>query len=269
MTKDDRFSLIERSAMTFDSFLRREFASRFYTDEFLTGISQRRLEVRARIGKSAGWAFLFATTIAFFDLIAGSNVSYIGISVQITQDIKPIVALLAAAAFVQSVFALIDDQIIFRILMKLGSNIGIHSFPLLLVDKAAIDLWGDSLTLRYFGPRSGIGQKIAVIVIGLIIVIGSTGLQLFAPAMVGLVAFQVFFDPNSRTVALFISGLACVIVIWGLVLGLVFVWRFKFEAADWIESTNIPTEEFAARMRAELGSDGDIRDNPNTDQNAH
>lgn len=268
MAKEDRFSLIERSAMTFESFLGREFASRFYSDEFLTGISQRRLELHVRIGKFAGLAFTFATVIAFFDLLSGSSISYSGVSIQITRDLAPIIALFAAGSFLQTTFAFIDEQIIFRIMLKLGTNIGVMNFPLLLVDKAVINLWSDAITPRYFGPKSGRGQRIAVSLIGIIAVIAGGGLYLYAPAMVGLVAYQVFSDTEARIVAKGISVLSCVVVLWALVLATMSSWRFKFHAADWIESTNTPTEEFAARMRAELRTEDERRDSPNTGPSA-
>lgn len=255
MGESKRISLIERSAMTFESFLGREFGNRFYSDEFLSGISTRRLELHGRIGKSAGLAFTFATIIAFFDLIAGSAISYSGFTVQITKDLTPIVALFAAGAFLQTTFAFIDEQIVFRILIKLGSNIGIQSFPLLLVDKVAINLWGDAIVPRYFGPKSGLGQKASFALLSFVASIAGLGLYMYAPAMIGVVAVQTFTDPDARLVAKGISTLACTVALWALLLGLIAGWKFKFQPADWVESTNEPTEEFAARMRAELAAE--------------
>lgn len=255
MEEGKRFSLIERSALTFESFLGREFGNRFYSDEFLTGISARRLELHVRMGKSAGMAFAFATIIAFFDLIAGSSVSYSGVTLQITKDLTPIVALFAAGAFLQTTFAFIDEQIIFRILLKIGSQIGIQSFPLLLVDKAAINLWGDAVVPRFFGPKSGVGQKTAFALLSVVAFVAGLGLHLYPPAMIGLVAIQTFTDPETRWVAKGISSLACVVVFWALLLSIMAAWKFKFHPADWIESTNEPTEAFAARMRAELAAE--------------
>tara|TARA_B100000519_G_scaffold160477_1_gene142371 strand:- start:396 stop:1067 length:672 start_codon:yes stop_codon:yes gene_type:complete len=218
MKQSTRISLIERSAMTFESFLSREFASRFYTEEFLNGIAARRIELHMRIGKSASLAFIFATTIAFFDLIAGSAVSYSGFTLQITKDLTPIIALLAAGALLQTTFAFIDEQILFRVLIKLGVNINIHSFPLMLIDKMAINLWGDALTPRYFGPKSGFGHKAAFISLSLIALIAFLGIVLYAPAMISVVTYQTFTDPESRLVAKGISALACLITLWALLL---------------------------------------------------
>lgn len=249
-----RFSLIERTGMTFESFLARDFGSRFYSDEFLTSLSDRRLELHARMGKSAGMAFLFATLIAFFDLVSGSNFSYSGITIQITQDLMPIIALFAAGAFLQLTFAFIDEQIIFRILMKIGSNIGIHNFPLFLIDKAAINLWSDAITPRYFGLKSGSGQKIALYILVIIVLFSSLAMFFYPPAMILYVAHQTFTQSEPRWVAIGISALGCVIVLWALLLGIMSFYPFKFHPADWIESTNQPTEEFATRMREELGA---------------
>lgn len=166
MGESKRFTLIERSEMTFESFLGREFGNRFYSDEFLTGISSRRLELHARLARSSGLAFTFATLIAFFDLIAGSAFSYSGLTLQITKDLMPILALFAAGAFLQMTFTFIDEQIVFRILTKTGAKIDVHHFPLLLVDKAAINLWADALAPRYFGPKIRLWPKGIVCVLG-------------------------------------------------------------------------------------------------------
>ncbi|WP_420409395.1 hypothetical protein [Hoeflea sp.] len=228
----------------------------------MIGISARRLELKARIGKSSWLAFIFATIIAFIDLIADSAVTYTGVTLEITKDLTPILALFAAGAFLQTTFAFIDDQIVFRILFKLGANIGIHSFPLLLVDKAAIDLWGDAITPRYFGPKSGFGQKALFALLSVVAAIAGLGVSLYAPTMVGVVAYQTFSDLEARIVAKGISVLACLVVIWALLLSIFSSWKFKFHAADWIESTEQPTEEFAARMRSELAAE-----NPEPSQN--
>lgn len=255
MGESKRISPIERSAMTFESFLGREFGNRFYSDEFLTGISARRFDLHARIGKTAGLAFTFATSIAFFDLIAGSAISYSGLTLQITKDLMPILALFAAGAFLQMTFAFIDEQIVFRILMKIGAKIGIHHFPLLLVDKVAINLWADALTPRYFGPKSGFGHKASFAFLAVVALAASAALYLYAPVMIGVVAYQTFLDPDSRLVARGISALSCLVAIWALLLGMFCFWKFKFHPADWVESTSEPTEEFAARMRAELAAE--------------
>ena len=255
MRKDNRFSLIERSAMTFESFLGREFGNRFYSEEFLAGISSRRLEIRARMARSGGLAITFATIIAFFDLIAGSAISYSGVTLQITRDLTPIVALLAAAAFLQLTFAFIDDQILFRILMKLGARIGIYNFALMLVDKAAIDLWSDALTPRYFGPKSGVGQKAAFLFVSIFALSSFLALYLYAPAMISVVTYETFADPEARFVAKGICTLACVVTFSSFLVAFFSFWRFRFQAADWVESTNEPTAEYAARMRAELAAE--------------
>ncbi|MCO5148336.1 MAG: hypothetical protein M9895_19475 [Aquamicrobium sp.] len=255
MGESKRFTLIERSAMTFESFLGREFGNRFYSDEFLTGISSRRLELHARLARSSGLAFTFATLIAFFDLIAGSAFSYSGLTLQITKDLMPILALFAAGAFLQMTFTFIDEQIVFRILTKIGAKIDVHHFPLLLVDKAAINLWADALAPRYFGPKSGFGQKASFAFLAFVALTANLALYLYAPAMIAVVTYQTFANLDSRLVTKGISALSCLVVIWALLLGIFSGWKFKFQPADWIESTNKPTEEFAAQMRAELAAE--------------
>jgi hypothetical protein len=235
--------------------LGREFGSRFYADPFLTGLSERRIEIHRRLGKSAGLAFAFSTLIAFFDLVAGSNVSYSGLTVQISRDLTPIVGLFAAGAFLQMSSAFIDDQIIHRILIKLGARIGVHTFPLLLVDKAAINLWGEAFTPKYFGPRSGAGQKTWFGIFAIIALICTAAMFLYAPTMIAVAGYQTFADPEARLVAKGLSALSLLIVLWALLMFTLAFLPFRFHPADWDETTNEPTEEFAARMRAELAAE--------------
>jgi hypothetical protein len=250
-------SLIERCALTFESFLVRDFGTRFYQQEFLDGISARRLEIVARVGKSSGQTFLLATLLAYFDLVSGSQVSYGGLTIQITRDLMPIIAMLTAGSLLSAVFAMIDEQIIFRILLKIGNNINIHNFPLLLIDKMAHNLWGDALTPRIFGEKSGRGQSIAFAKMSIIVTLIGAFMMLY-PAFMVVRVFLDFISSESHWIAKAISSAALAVVGWAGLLATIFMIKFKFYPADWYESTNEPTEEFAQRMRDEIakGTDG-------------
>ncbi|RWA59457.1 hypothetical protein [Mesorhizobium sp.] len=249
-----RMSLIERSALTFESFLGREFGNRFYQSEFLDGITARRMETIGRLGKGASHAFLFATVLAFFDLISGSSFTYGGLTVQITKDLTPIISLVTAGALLNTTFAFIDDQIIFRILLKIGSHIKIQNFPLLLVDKMAHNLWGDAIVPRVYGQKSGRGQTIAVTTLGIVVLLVSVAMYLYPAFMVGRVFLDVMRS-DARWVAKAIASLAVAVTVWALLLGAIFMTKFKFYPADWHESTDQPTEEFVRRMQAEIAKD--------------
>ncbi|ESY72770.1 hypothetical protein X743_14415 [Mesorhizobium sp. LNHC252B00] len=251
-----KMSLIERTALTFESFLRRDFGARFYQPEFLDGISTRRLEIVARVGKSAGQTFLFATLLAFFDLISG-GFSYGGLTVQITRDLTPIIALLTAGSLLNTTFAMIDEQIIFRILIKLGSHINIQNFPLLLVDKMAHNLWGDAVTPRIFGQKSGRGQSIAFAFLSVVIFVIAGALWLYPTFMIVRVFVDVIVS-DTRWIAKAIATLSLAVAFWAVLIGGIVFIKFKFYPADWHESTNEPTEEFAQRMQNEIakGTDG-------------
>jgi len=244
-------TLIERCALTFESFLHRDFGQRFYQPEFLDGIAARRLELVARTGRSSGQTFLLATILAYFDLIQGSELSYGGLTLQITRDLMPIIAMLTAGSLLNTTFAFIDEQIIFRILLKIGNNIQIQNFPLLLIDKMAHNLWGDAITPRYFGLKSGRGQSVAFALLGLIVLIVGVFMFLYPAFMVGRV-FLDFVASEASWIAKAISCAAFAVVIWALSLGVIFTIKFRFYPADWYESTNQPTEEFAQRMRDEI-----------------
>lgn len=257
-----RMSLIERNALTFESFLRRDFGTRFYHSEFLDGITAKRMETVARLGKASSQAFLLATVLAFFDLISGSNFTYGGLTVQITKDLTPIIALVTAAALLSTTFAFIDDQIIFRILLKIGSHIKIQNFPLLLVDKMAHNLWGDAIVPRVYGQKSGRGQTIAVTMLGIVALLVSGAMYLYPAFMVGRVFLDVV-SSDARWVAKAIASLAVAVTVWAMLLGAIFVTKFKFYPADWHESTDQPTEEFIRRMQGEIAK-GDSKSEGDT-----
>ena len=246
-----RMSLIERCALTFESFLRRDFGQRFYQEKFLDGLTSRRVEIVNRVGRSSGQTFLLATVLAYFDLISGSKLTYGGLTIQITRDLMPIFAMLTAGSLLNTIFAMIDEQILFRILMKIGSNIHIQHFPLLLIDKMAHNLWGDAITPRQFGQKSGAGQSIAFALLSLIVLIVGAFMVLYPAFMVTRVFVDFVFAENSW-IAKAIASAALGVVIWAMLLALVFLIKFKFYPADWHESTNEPTEEFAAKMREEI-----------------
>ncbi|WP_214471061.1 hypothetical protein [Mesorhizobium sp. dw_380] len=249
--KFTRMSLIERCALTFQSFLYRDFGTRFYQEDFLNGIAARRLEIVTRVGKGAAQTFLLATLLAFFDLISGSSFSYGGLTVQITKDLAPIIALLTAGSLLNTTFAMIDEQIIFRILLKLGSRIDIQNFPLLLIDKMAHNLWGDAIVPRVHGEKSGRGQSIAFIILTVVVLIVAACMFLY-PAFMIVRVFADIVSSDARWIAKAISALSVAITVWTVLLGGMFLVNFKFYPADWHESTNEPTEEFAQRMRKEI-----------------
>ncbi|RUV41409.1 hypothetical protein EOD29_22910 [Mesorhizobium sp. M1A.T.Ca.IN.004.03.1.1] len=249
-----RMSLIERSALTFQSFLARDFGNRFYQSEFLDGITARRMETIGRLGKASSQAFVLATVLAFFDLISGSSFTYGGLTLQITKDLAPIISLMTAGALLNTTFAFIDDQIIFRILLKIGSQIKIQNFPLLLVDKMAHNLWGDAIVPRLYGQKSGRGQRIAVTMLGIVALLVSAAMYLYPALMVGRVFFDAIWS-DTRWVAKAIASLAVAVTVWALLLGAIFMTKFTFYPADWHESTDQPTEEFIRRMQAEIAQD--------------
>ncbi|TJW02513.1 MAG: hypothetical protein E5W82_33855 [Mesorhizobium sp.] len=246
-----KMTLIERSALTFESFLHRDFGTRFYQSEFLDGITARRLELVSRVSRGSSQAFLLATLLAFFDLISGSSFSYGGLTIQITKDLTPIISLLTAGALLNTTFAFIDEQIVFRILLKIGSHIKIQNFQLLLVDKMAHNLWGDAIVPRVFGQKSGRGQSIAVWLLTIVVLTVGAAMYFYPVFMI----IRVFLDlvhSDARWIAKAIASLALAVAIWAFLLGGIFTIKFKFYPADWHESTNEPTEEFAQRMRNEI-----------------
>jgi hypothetical protein len=247
-----RFSLIERSALTFESFLSRDFSSRFYSDQFLSGIAERRIELHTKLSKASGTTFLFATILAFFDLIAG-QVSYSGLTIQLSRDLTPIIALMTSAALMQTITTFIDDQILFRFMLKLGSNIEINSFQIMLIDKMAINLWSDAIVPRFFGDKSGRGQSVAMFFLSFFMLVIVLFLLAYPVFMITKV-FIDFYHSDSRWIAKALSAAALFLTLWTLLLTVIFSIKFKFYPADFHESDGAPTDEFIKKMQEKISA---------------
>jgi hypothetical protein len=250
-----KVSLIERTGLTFSSFLEREFADRFYREDFLREISARRAEVYTQMTKLLSIAFTTASILAFFDIISG-DISYNGVKIRITRDIMPIIALISASALLGSILKLIDEQIILRILMKIGLKIDILNFPLLLVEKYANNLWADALTPRFFGPKSGRFQFITFIIIIIVTIIAALAFFIYPAGMICKVVFDTMWS-DARYAGKLAAALSGILLFCSVYFVIVFLIRFPFAEADWRESTRDPTDEFARKMRDKISASED------------
>ena len=92
-----RYSLLDRAALTFKSFLVRDFGTRFYQGKFLDGIAAQRFEISNRVSRAASSSFVLTTILAFFDQVTGT-ISFSALTIKVSEDLVPIVAFLTSAS---------------------------------------------------------------------------------------------------------------------------------------------------------------------------
>ncbi|CDX24488.1 hypothetical protein MPL3356_400096 [Mesorhizobium plurifarium] len=111
----------------------------------------------------------------------------------------------------------------------------------------------------FTAKNPGRGQSIAFAFLsGVVLVIGAC--MFLYPAFMIVRVFSDVITSDARWIAKAISGLSVGITLWAAILGGMFLVKFKFYPADFHESTNTPTEEFAQKMRDEIARDGVDKD---------
>lgn len=246
-----KLSLIDRSQKTFEAYLLSKYGNRFYQEEFLKGISERKKETNAAVVKTSTNCFIFTSLLAFLNTISG-NVTFLGLTVEISNDLAPILALIAASALLGVINALIDDILLNGYINKIGNQLGIYSFQLFLLDKMAINLWADALTPRYFGDQSGNGQKVVMFLHGIITLIVMLSMFFYPITFIALSAYNVFYNAEAVLAAQLLTIFSIMILFWAIVILITFTVPFKFYKADFHEVDNEPTDHFKSKMEEEF-----------------
>lgn len=246
-----KLSLIDRSNNTFVAYLLSQYGDRFYKEEFLTGVSARKRETNAAVAKTFSNCVIFTSLLAFINTISG-EIKFLGLSVQISNDLAPILALMAASALLGAVHAFIDDLILDGYINEIGNQLGLYNFKMFLLDKMAINLWADALKPTYFGEQSGNGHKAIMFLHGVFILIVLVSMLSYPLTFIGLSVLSVVKNPDAALVAQILTVFSVLISVWALVVLVTFSMKFEFYRADFNEVDNEPTEHFKDRMREEL-----------------
>jgi hypothetical protein len=156
-----RLGTIARLALTLENYASSEFGQRFYTDEFLKGVCERRNEIHANVIKASGAMVVASTVLAFFDSIEGGGVLF-GFQFSVPQVGAFALCVYISMALFSTVGAFFDQLVIDRLLNTLGNRLGIYSFELLVLPYSARNLWISALSEKALGLRSGFGHRVAV-----------------------------------------------------------------------------------------------------------
>jgi len=260
-----KLSLIDRSQNTFEAYLSSKYGERFYREEFLKGISERKKETHAAVVKTSANCFIFTSLLAFLSAISG-KITFLGLTVEISNDLAPILALLAASALLGTVQAFIDDFMLNGFINKIGSQLGLYSFQLFLLDKMAINLWVDTLKPRYFGDQSGNGHKIVMFLHGLIGLIIMLSMLSYPVTFIALSAHTVFYNEDAVLAAQLLTLFSIIILFWILIIIVIFTVPFKFYKADFHEVDNEPTDHFKSKLEEEMLSSQSDNEHTNDKQ---
>lgn len=165
-----RLGMIERLGLTLDNYASSDFGSRFYSEEYLKGICERRNEIHANVTRATGAVILATTVLAFFDSIEGTT-KFWGLTFSLPEIGGLALCILVAVNLLAFAFAIIDQLIIDRLINVLGQRTGIFNFELILLNFSARNLWTMATTPKYFGLASQTGQKSVQAIMGLFLIL--------------------------------------------------------------------------------------------------
>lgn len=219
--------------------------------DYIYGLAERKNEIHLKLGKAAGWMFIFTTLLAFFDSVVGMQISVLGISFLVKPIFAASLCFIAASAFLSVVFACIDAILMDNYLATIGRSVHMYSFGLYTLPKSAVNLWSEAFTPKYFGPISARGHRSAMIVVVIFYFAVLMLLALYPTVICSRTIWQIFLksDATIAEYALAILSTLMLGITW--LLSLSFCIKFTFEEANFNEADGTPTPEFVARVEAE------------------
>jgi hypothetical protein len=237
-TKGDyyRLGMIERQALTLENYAASVFGSRFYSEDFLKGLSERRNELHLAFVKASSHLFLATTLLAFFSHIEG-KVHFLGFTFSIPSLAPLALSVLIATGFLGTVMALIDQLIIDRFVSTLGQRIGVQSFEMLLLNHTAQNLWTMAITPKYFGLESQLGHKSVMSIIGLFYAFFAIIIISYPVTIAGITAMGTLSGEPSL-VEYTLLGISAFIWVFALIILFLFAISYKFRPTGLSEPDN-------------------------------
>lgn len=221
-----KLGMIERQALTLENYASSNFGSRFYTEEYLKGLCERRNELHGTTGKASVGLFLTTTILAFFDHLQGVT-QFAGFSFSVPALGAIALCVLIAINFLTTVMALIDQLIIDRLISTLGHRIGIQSFELLVLNHTAKNLWTLAMTPKFFGLASQFGHKAVMAIIGLFYLF--FGIIIVAyPIVVVTFTFSEILSNSPSAIEQTLVGISIFIWAFALIVLCLFSFSYKF-----------------------------------------
>ena len=228
--------MIERQALTLENYAASDFGNRFYSEDFLKGLSERRNELHLAFVKASAHLFLVTTLLAFFSNIEG-KVHFLGFTFSIPSLAPLALSVLIAIAFLGTVMALIDQLIIDRFVGTLGQRIGVQSFEMLLLNHTAQNLWTMAITPKYFGLASQLGHKSVMSIIGLFYAFFAIIIISYPVTIVGITAMgTISGEPSLVECALLV--ISAFIWTFALIILILFAVSYKFRPTGLSEPDN-------------------------------
>jgi len=231
-----RLGMIDRQSLTLENYAASVFGNRFYSEDFLKGLSERRNELHLAFTKVSAHLFLATTLLAFFSHLEG-NVHFLGFTFSIPSLAPLALSVLIAIAFLGTVMALIDQLIIDRFVGILGQRIGVQSFEMLLLNHTAKNLWTMAITPKYFGLASQFGHKSVMSLIGLFYAFFAIIMISYPIAIVSITAMETLKgEPSS--IELILLGISAFIWAFALLILFLFTISYKFRPTGLSEPDN-------------------------------
>lgn len=246
-----KMGLIERSALTFQSYLNSEFGDRFYTDEFLNGICKTRSLVHLELGKSALWLIASSLVLTYFELLP-PKINVLQNEITLSKSLIPIINVIVSLCFFNVTIKFFDSMIIDRYISKIGESINIYSFNLFLLDKNPVNIWIDPLISRVFGAKSGFFHKSILPFIGVCFSLVYLGFVFLFGTLIFTTAMNSFFEANSNLSSQMMSALSLLLLFLTIVVIIAYLARYRFYEADFEESTLEPTKYFKENLEKEM-----------------
>jgi hypothetical protein len=247
-----RMWLIERSALTFQSYLNGGHGKRFYTDDFLSGICRTRYDIHVATGKAVSYLLGSSLALAYFDLLP-KKLNILSNEIAVSAAMIPILTVFSAATFFNFVLKFIDGLLIDRYISKIGQNIDIYSFDLFLLDKNPVNLWVDPLSARYFGERSGLAHKGLLPILAILMMLLYAGIAALIAVLIIKTSINILFDQSSELSTKLIALASVIFIFLSSLVIIAFSVKFKFHAARFDEETLTPTKEFKKELEEKLG----------------
>lgn len=238
-----RLGLIERSALTLENYAASEIGSRFYTEDFLKGICEKRNEVHELSTKAFVSLVSLSTFLAFFDYVQGTT-NFLGLSISIPPAAASALAVLVSLNLVGALGAFFNQVIIDRYINTLGNRLGMYDFELALLNYTAQNLWVTTTTPKFFGLASGKGHSAVQPLIGFFMLVWGLGFLFFPIVMIASTATEVI-STGPTWLELSLCSFAIFNVVFSFALLIVFSLKYKFRPAGTSEPTDpIVPEDF-------------------------
>lgn len=221
-----RLGMIERQALTLENYASSEFSNRFYSDEYLKGLCERRNEIHRKVPKALVSLLVVTTLLAFFDSVEGTT-RFAGFTFSVPAVGPVALCVIIAFNFTATIMAMIDQLLIDRFLSVLGQRLGIYSFELFTLNYSAQDLWVQAMEAKCHGLGSESGHKAVLPIAGLIFLMIFLISIAYPLSVTGATILEVLESSPSK-VEVALIGISAFVWLFALLIIVLFSISYKF-----------------------------------------